>query len=213
MNAFDLFNDAYLLFQFGRLPRAYTLFQLSSEEVGKVVLLLEVFGHVQIYENIPEIREKKDMDKLFKQMQKIFSNHQEKMKYIITFELNNWKQWFRIINSNIKDGASYQEVELQKDLKMIEELNELKNNSLYTSVIQDKFIHPSKIIDVKKVNTIMYKAFSKCSLIRSKSIRFLKERKIPEEINIDNLEKMPLLHQGNFYELFWKPVKEQLTAV
>jgi len=57
-----------------------------------------------------------------------------------------------------------------------------------------KFVQPKDKFDIKKVNNIKFKAFSKIMMTKTTSIRYFKERVIPKEINIKELDKLKLDH-------------------
>jgi AbiV family abortive infection protein len=54
-NASELYDDAEILFKLKRYPRAYTLYQLSIEEIGKVSIIYNFL----LFRNIQNISEKK----------------------------------------------------------------------------------------------------------------------------------------------------------
>lgn len=195
-NAFDLFNDAMILYHYERLSRSYGLFQLSMEEAGKSILLLSGFFNIRIYENNPYIRETTNIDDIYNGIEKIFYYHAPKMKYIMEHELWSINQYLNAFNidTNSNAGIVFTRNELMKDLKSVERLDEMKNESLYTSIKSEKFVQPKETFDIDIVNTIRHKSFSKVMRAKSTIIERLKmETELPSEIKLKELEALKLV--------------------
>jgi len=137
-NSFDLFNDGILLLRNGRLCRAYTLFQLSMEEAGKTMLLLDGFVIFKIYENVKGLKDFKNLNNNYALLDKVFYNHPEKMKYAMKHELRILNGFIKHFNTSPGAGISHQRDQLEEDLKIVNELNNMKNYSLYTFVEGEK---------------------------------------------------------------------------
>ena len=116
-NSFDLFDDGAILKEKGRLSRAYTLFQLSMEEAGKVILLLDGFTMLSIHENNSGFFDKTRIDDYYKKLDNIFYDHSNKTKYIIEYELLNLNKFIERNNTNKEAGICKQRDEVQNDLK------------------------------------------------------------------------------------------------
>jgi AbiV family abortive infection protein len=136
-NAKELFEDAQILKKYNRIARAYTLFQLAIEEIGKAFLVYNF-----LLQN--------DFSK-FSKFQKEFSNH------IIKTETAIWIDMllFEFANEDLKRKILFN---VLVQTKKTNELNNLKNYSLYTSFKNNKFYLPSEIISLEKINKIEFHA-------------------------------------------------------
>jgi len=127
-----LYQEGEILFSKKRYARAYSLFQLSIEESGKAMMTYN-FLLFDDFEN--ETNQKKFL--------KNFKSHKFKAKKSINIDLLVAEA---IGSKNIKKtlilNAEYQK-------KHINEINDLKNYSLYTSLVYGKFMLPSEIITKK----------------------------------------------------------------
>ena len=128
-NAEDLFDDAEILFNSNRYQRAYTLFQLSIEEISKAFLIyLFILGKDYNDENE------------FKVFKKSFLSHKQKtatsngIDLLLSFLTKNTKLKKNLINR----CYSYN--------KQLSQLNNYKNKSLYTDISNNEFISPKQII-------------------------------------------------------------------
>lgn len=139
INAKDLFEDAEILFQKNHYSRAYTLYQLSIEEIGKATLIFNFLLHKDIF----------DIDEQ-KKINREFTNHKSKTKSSIGLDV---LLAFVISDQKLKEKVIYQ---ILKQEKEIEQLNILKNRSLYTDIIDGKFINPKEIITEKIANDIKF---------------------------------------------------------
>ncbi len=139
INAKDLFEDAEILFKKNRFSRAYTLYQLSIEEIGKATLIFNFLLHKDIF----------DIDEQ-KKIIREFINHKSKTKSSIGLDV---LLAFVISDQKLKEKVIYQ---IRKQEKEIEQLNILKNRSLYTDIIEEKFINPKEIITEKLAKDIKF---------------------------------------------------------
>jgi AbiV family abortive infection protein len=138
-NAEDLILDAELLQKNNRLPRAYTLYQLAMEEVGKAV---KIYSSIII--GLPGTeKEKKDFLKLLR-------NHIDKAQSarILTFFVVGAVKEH---NKELADQLIQWTLEETNDPEM---LNDYKNYGLYTSFIDDGYKMPSEVITDGRVNYI-----------------------------------------------------------
>lgn len=144
-NARSLYNDAIILKESGRIERAYTLFQLSTEESGKSLL---TFGFL-FFDNYEDAS-------MQKQFLKEFRDHQAKTTKAMNLDT--------MIADSFDDSSTrkglhdffyqrYNEVPL---------MNERKNHSLYVSINDGKVIQPSDIITLDLVNEIQLWANFRC---------------------------------------------------
>lgn len=104
VNAFDLYNEGMILYYHERFARAYALFQLSCEEAGKAMFLLEFFYYIRIYENNEYIRQTTNLDDWYQRFNEVFYYHKEKTKYILTRELHSLNGFIAAFNTDPKAG-------------------------------------------------------------------------------------------------------------
>ena len=140
-NAEDLFDDAEILFDLKRYQRAYTLYQLSIEEIGKASLIYS-FILDKDYSNKNEFI-------IFK---KSFLSHKKK-----TASSNGIDLIFSFLNNDIriKKKLIYQYYLFDKHLS---QLNDYKNKSLYTDISNNKFISPKETITKEITDEIKFVA-------------------------------------------------------
>ena len=140
-----------------------------------------------------ELRKQMPLEEHTKRLTRVFSNHFEKMKYIMEFEKLVSNRAYLAINPKFKITP------FKVDLNEVCKLNKMKNNSLYTSVENDNFILPQSRFTRTDASGLRHKAFSKIMMTKSSSIRFLEGRKtLPEEININELKELKLEHEQGF---------------
>ncbi len=187
-NSFELYNDGMLLYNYERLPRAYSLFQLSMEEAGKALLLLNGFYNTRIYDNNIHIRETSDVNEIYNGIGSAFYDHINKTKYILEFEMRYWTR----ASQQLGTGSPEIVANLKQDLQKIKELNRMKNNSLYTSIKGLKFIPPKDTFDENTVDKMRFRAFSKVMIVKNTIISKLKREVLPSEMKLDDLEKLVL---------------------
>lgn len=140
-NAEELIEEAEILVKHNKNARAYTLFQLSIEEVGKASLTFQFV----LNGNIDDIQE----TKLFF---KNFVSHTTKTKSSKGIDF-----MFALAVENSPFTKK-----LLEDLMFADEdvriSNNYKNYSLYTSLIEDKFYKPSEVITTDRLNKIAHYA-------------------------------------------------------
>jgi len=140
-NAEELIEEAKLLKSHKKFARSYTLYQLSIEEIGKMSLTFNFL----MYDDIED-------DLQCKAFLKNFTHHQTKTKISIgldlIFALNSDASNFnKEVVKNFLNKSSKENINIS---------NNLKNYSLYTSLIENKFYSPSEIITEDKVNDIEF---------------------------------------------------------
>lgn len=140
-NASELFDDAEVLFKLNRLPRAYTLYQLAIEEIGKASIIYNFILRENYQDELEQRKFKKQ-----------FLSHPKKTENSIGLDV---LLAFLIPNSKLKTKIIYQ---VYNQEKSIEKLNNLKNNSLYTNLQNGKFIAPKEIIKNKLASDIQFVA-------------------------------------------------------
>lgn len=121
-----------------RICRAYCLYQLAVEEVGKSRLLFAFIMKRKLGKNID-----------YKEVNRGFAHHQTKSKSALTFE----QIALLLMYSSEKDKTpeerrasfldSLKRVQDENDVHV---LNNNKNNSLYVGIKDDRFFEPSDVI-------------------------------------------------------------------
>lgn len=143
-NAKELFEEANGLAIFEHYSRAYTLYQLSIEEVGKCIILLRALIEGSLGANID-----------YSYLKSLgYFDHQSKTRTSLGAESVMLK-FFE--NSTGYDCSEFFK-ELEYDALHVEEINRLKNNSLYVGFNENKFISPKSVITKDMVKNIAFKA-------------------------------------------------------
>ncbi|MDG4714883.1 AbiV family abortive infection protein [Winogradskyella marincola] len=138
-NASELIKDAELLLENKRFARTHTLTQLAIEEIGKSMMLYEFYNSLQM-------DKRKEFD--FKKFRKNFRDHKWK-----TFETKIIDIWMFAENKG-SDFDSFAKNNF-KEIQKVKEghYDNLKNESLYVSLKNDKFCKPNDLfteIDTSK---------------------------------------------------------------
>ena len=142
-NAEALLADAVLLYENQRYERAYSLFQLSIEEIAKAFSLLGII----LFDDITSIE-------VQKKLKSSFSDHKYKSKKSIGIEsilINLLK------NINFE---KYEELTIKsfQEYDIIDKLNDKKNHGLYTTFDGKEFKNPNELISFEDVRKIKSKA-------------------------------------------------------
>lgn len=142
-NAVSLFSDATLLEENQRIERAYTLYQLSIEEIGKAFMLI---GSL-IFENVND-------SGIQKKLKEDIKNHQAKSKKSIGLDV--FLQEFM----RAKDVEKYEKLVLKSfdEFENTNSINEKKNSSLYVSFNGNKFLKPSECVTIQDLTKIKARA-------------------------------------------------------
>ncbi|MDP3359528.1 MAG: AbiV family abortive infection protein [Lutibacter sp.] len=186
VNATDLFDDAEILLNQKRYPRAYTLFQFAIEEIGKASMIFEFLLNTD-YEN--KIEQNK--------FKKKFIDHKSKIESSIGIDL---LLAFSIPNQKLKSKLIHN---VNRQQNKINELNNLKNSSLYTDIVNDRFILPNELINEKMVSEIQF-----ISNLRLKSAKQI------YEIALGNFDKLHEDYKNiNEDEMINNPPEEILQLI
>lgn len=172
-NIGELLEESKWLHRLGHYPRAYTLSYLAFEENAKITFLTFLAWDVFAGKNFSD----KEVESLFKSQ--MFTDH--KMKLRIAF---------------LKlPGFDY-----QKSIRLIHELNILKNKSIYTDIFEGEMCKPgdffginqsSDMIEIAK-NTLQ-KRIEELGLEQIKHIK-----RLTIEVIEDNYHKMKSLFDSQF---------------
>ena len=142
-NAKELIEEADGLRIFERYPRAYTLYQLTIEEIGKCNI---------IYSAILDFYMGTTIDNNYLKKRGFF-DHKEKTKSSLSSELIAIKSFEKHIGK--ETNLSQKVVD---DYNNVEEINNKKNQSLYVGLIGDNFFAPSSMITKEMVDGIFMTA-------------------------------------------------------
>jgi AbiV family abortive infection protein len=149
LNAQSLMSDADILREAKRYQRAYALYQFAMEEVGKA--LSSVMLLVLIDRNEEDIKEYK----------KGFFRHPHKIKksrlldmFICQFlHKGDYEKAIEFLESSISENEN--------------DLDEQKNKSLYTAVINNTVMMPSEMIGEEKMNYIWYRVLGRYGMAQA----------------------------------------------
>lgn len=143
-NAKQLQEEAYILYVFEHYARSYSLYQLSIEEVGKCIIFLTALLYLLKGKMVDE---KLLMDLGFRYHQKKTLGSLGAEKILLDF----FQKY-----SNTDLSVLYEDLEWEQ--KNINVTNDLKNNSLYVSIIDETFQTPKDLITKEMVEEIAFKA-------------------------------------------------------
>ena len=188
-NAESLLLDGDLLRENKRIQRAYTLYQLAMEEVGKaissIIMLFVPDGLSE--ENIKEYK-------------RIFFKHKPKTKKSSAMDIFICEVLYR---GDAEGALSFLQSSFTEDETL---LDERKNNSLYTAIVGEKVKNPAEMIDQTMMQHIWFRARSRYNAafafinIGLNNYKELREysntyvEKTPDEYAKDFWERM--LHKG-----------------
>lgn len=167
-NATELIEEANLLFNNNHLSRAFTLFQLAIEEIGKCSLISNY-----ILEN-----DKGKLSKLLNDLKK----HKIKTNHSIGYDMMLYNALDEKNRKTLLESFFF-------NSSIIEKVDHYKNYSLYASIINNQFKKPSEIITREHVET--HKFYAETRLNVAKSINKINIKNFPlliqarKEVNFD----------------------------
>ena len=141
----NLFKDGILLLDNERYATSYALFQLASEEIAKVKILMRA-----AIEKRSGIEYSDDRDKYFKGL---FKNHTEKNKLAVTTDQN-----YNFLAAKINLPKFRNENDINNELKNPKPIDVKKQDGFYVSLKGKKFKSPSESItplDCEKLKDIV----------------------------------------------------------
>lgn len=158
-NSFELINDAQILFENERYARAYSLSQLALEELGKSIMLFDFYQNLQA-------DERKTFD--FKSFRIKFRDHKWKSYESIFIELlmkadSKSPEFENVALENFK--------KIQKNKKGY--FDNLKNQSLYVSLQNDKFKKPNELFKKEKVSKFINESKAKIEFSSEHTLKWL----------------------------------------
>ena len=194
-NAKELIDEADFLFANDRYSRAYCLYQLASEEIGKGRLLFALIMNRKLGDKID-----------YKSVDKEFYFHQAKSKSALFFEMVA----YLVMYSTQKDKSADERRDLfakavanVHDENNAEKLNRYKNDSLYVGLQNDKFVCPSELITQEMATNLRTDV-----LIRLEAGRTVLQTLLKNLENIIVLVKqahdLPDSSSENFFNVFFK---------
>lgn len=137
-NANALIEEGNILLKHKKHSRAYALYQLAIEEVGKSQILFSLIMKLKLGKEIN-----------YKELNRDFTEHTKKSKSSIVFEVTA----ILLMNRNtpkdeVEKRAALKEMldDLNQEKQNVNLLNDNKNNSLYTNVVDDKFVTPEMVV-------------------------------------------------------------------
>lgn len=151
-NARDLISDADILNANKRIPRAYTLYQLATEELGKAI-----YCYLIIFE------ERYDDPIIMAEFEKVFFSHQKKADKSSSLNIVIAQV---LCKGSFKDALNFIEESIE-ERKQLKEIDNLKNYSLYTSVINSQVKNPIDVISETILSKIELKAKSRFGAINA----------------------------------------------
>lgn len=158
-NAADLIQEAELLFKNRRFARTYSLTQLALEEIGKSMMLYDLYNSLQM-------DQRKEFD--FKDFRKNFRDHKWK-----TFKTNliDFMMYAENGKSDFEEFTEVTFAEIQKIKNG--HYDKMKNDSLYVSITNDKFHKPNEIFDEKYVGEFFTNSKTKIEFATQRTNRDL----------------------------------------
>jgi len=177
-NAEELSNEAELLLKNKHFSRAFTLYQLSIEETGKSAIL---FNSVLFN----QFKTPSDKAKILKEIKdhKVKTKVSQGIDLVLAMVTEDYE-----IKKSLLNNALTQHKEINK-------INNFKNYSLYLSIIDNKFIKPSEIINKKLAEEFKFYAKIRLNATRqyqeSMSSKFEEIAKRIQDIDKDDLLKNP----------------------
>lgn len=198
VNAFQLYGDGLIMDSLGRTPRVYSFTKLSLEEAGKAIMLYELYLLKKM--KLPDL----ENSKRFKLITKGLADHNLKTEYALRFLISKENEFIKFHPvKQTKDSPLYNSIENLEDLiNKIKSLDTKKNTSLYTSVIDNKFLPPSFSTSKEDITEIIHRTFQ--LLVRAKQTVMKDDDEYYESIGLDrNIKEQmdPNLEAKNMHKL------------
>jgi AbiV family abortive infection protein len=138
-NSNSLIEDGRLLFANQRYPRAFTMFQFASEELGKALILFDILLTRKLNRKID-----------YKIRSLELTSHQVKHRYSVGIEFTAISMIYSDPPGNVKEILK----SVVKKLQSSKIYNNLKNNSIYVNLENNKFKIPEDYIGKDIVESI-----------------------------------------------------------
>ena len=191
-NAQSLIEDAELLKQNNRIQRTYTLYQLAMEEVGKSVIS---FVLIVSPDGLSEGNQKMYREEFFE--------HRRKTKRsgamdILVVEV--------LYQGEVDNALSFLESSFKESEK---ELNNRKNYSLYTSVIENNVKRPDEVITKDMVNHIWFRTISRFNAAKAFVETGLKNWEALRKYMKEQAETGNVITPERYAEEFWAKISKK----
>lgn len=177
-NASELIEEAEILAKSKKTARAYTLFQLSIEEVGKASLIFNFVLQGNIGNDI-EVRN----------FNRAFLSHTTKTRF---------SQGMDFMFALMSEKTPHTKKMLENFIEQRDKVNisnDYKNYSLYTSLIDGKFYTPKEIITEEQLSNIAYYAKLRLRIANPFFTLGIKNFDVLYE-NRNNLDEEATLNEG-----------------
>lgn len=189
-NARNLKDEAEILLEAGKFLRAYTLYQLSIEEIGKCQIVYLAFA---------EKRLGGDENKYLSGSP--FLKHQQKTQKALMLEFG-----FYLYADIPDEERKAMLLQIIYDYNNVQKLDDLKNASLYVQLISNKFAEPSSAINLDMVEWIKFRCESSLELAEN----ILLNEDITNQ-SIENLKKK--FHSSEFVESRQDEVNHKISEI
>lgn len=198
VNAFQLYGDGLIMDSLGRVPRVYSFTKLSLEEAGKAIMLNELYLLKKM--NFPDL----ENSERFKLIIKSLEDHNLKTEYALRFLIIKESEFIKFHSvKQTEDSTLYKSIEeLEELISKIKRLDTKKNTSLYTSVIDNKFLPPLFSTSKEDITEIIHRTFQ--LLVRARQTIMKDDDDYYESIGLDRdiKENMdPNLEAKNMHKL------------
>lgn len=185
--------DAHLLDSYNRKERAYTLYQLSIEEVGKAIEAL-LFILNENYKSEDEVRRFKTQ---------FFKKHQKKTLKSRGVDI----MIAEVVSKGNKEIALNILKESIEAENTIQEIDDFKNYSLYTSIINESEVKkPSDLITKERLDKI--REISKNRVGAAKAFVFTGLENLEELLNYKKENPLGEIDIDVYAKEFWEKFKE-----
>jgi len=198
VNAFQLYGDGLIMDSLERIPRAYSLTKLSFEEAGKAIMLYELYLLKKM--KLPDL----EHSKRFKLITESLEDHNPKTEYGLRFLITKENEFIKSHPvKQAEDSPLYKSIEdLEELITKIKRLDSKKNTSLYTSIIDNKYLPPVFSTSKEDITEIIHRTYQ--LLVRAKQTIMKDDDEYYESIGLDRniKEKMdPNLEAKNMHKL------------
>ena len=167
-NAAELITDAETLIQKKRFSRTHTLSQLALEEIGKAFMIYQLYNSIQS-------DKRKEFD--FKQFRKNFRNHKSKTLETTMIDLMMYAE---------NKSGDFKKIALEnfRNIQKVKngDYDKLKNDSLYVSIENNKFVKPNDLFSENDTIEFLSKAKNKVDFLNNWIIKWLD---LDEQLGID----------------------------
>lgn len=162
VNAYQLYGDAMIMDSLERLPRVYSFTKLALEEAAKSLMLFEIYIFKK--SNFPNYESSPRYNLIIKGV----DDHNPKTEYALNFLLSKQREFINFYPvEQAEDSPLHKECEEIKLLiEKVKKLDNKKNTSLYTSIVNNKFLPPFQSTSQEDINEISHRTFQ--LLIRAK---------------------------------------------